>query len=85
VISGSLLKALFSLDAPKLSASNQSESVNHAHKDCADRRGEGHDRGRQTQPCYAAAGRQRLLHPCNTFLKRLADRRPVHAGRFLEQ
>ena len=55
------------------------------HKDCADRRGEGHDRGRQTQPCYAPADRQRLLHPCNTFFKRLADRPCVDAGGFLEQ
>ncbi len=61
------------------------QSVNHAHEDCADRRGEGHDRGRQTQPSDPAAGCQRLLHPCNTFFKRLADRRCVHAGRFLEQ
>ena len=26
------------------------KSVNHAHKDCANRRDEGHDRGRETQP-----------------------------------
>ena len=61
------------------------KSVNHAHEDCADRRREGHDRGRQTQPSDPAAGRQRLLHPCNTFFKRFADRPCVHAGRFLEQ
>jgi hypothetical protein len=61
------------------------QSVNHVHEDCADRRDEGHDRGRETQPSDPAAGRQRLLHPCNTFFKRLADRRSVHAGRFLEQ
>jgi hypothetical protein len=61
------------------------QSVNYAHEDCADRRGEGHDRGRQTQPSDPAADRQRLLHPRNTFFKRLADRPSVHAGRFLEQ
>jgi hypothetical protein len=40
------------------------------HEDCADRRDEGHDRGRQTHPGDPPAGRQRLLHPCNTFFKR---------------
>ena len=50
------------------------QSVNHVHEDCADRRREGHNRGRQTQPSDPAAGRQRLLHPYNTFFKRLADR-----------
>ena len=65
--------------------SNRSYSVDHVHEDCGDRRDEGHDRGRQTQPSDPAAGCQRLLHPCNTFFKRLADCCCVHAGRFLEQ
>ena len=46
------------------------QSVNHVHEDCADRRGEGHRRGRQAQPSDATAGRQRLLHPCNTSLSK---------------
>ena len=61
------------------------KSVNHVHEDCADRRDDGHNRSRQTQPGDPAAGCQRLLHPCNTFFKRLADCCCVHAGRFLEQ
>ena len=69
----------------KIGWTAKSQSVNHVHEDCADCRGEGHDRGRQTQPSDLAAGCQRLLHPCNTFFKCLADRPSVHAGRFLEQ
>ena len=41
------------------------QSVNHAHEDCADRRGEGHDRGRQTQPSDPAAGRH---HPIRDYI-----------------
>ena len=60
-------------------------SVNHVCEDGAERCDEGHDRGRQTHPSDLAAGRQRLLHLCNAFFKRLADRPSVHACRFLEQ
>ena len=49
--------------------------MNHVDEDSTNRRGEGHDRGRQTQPSDPATGRQRLLHSCNTFFKRFADRR----------
>jgi hypothetical protein len=50
-----------------------------------DRRDEGHDRGRQTQPGDPAACRKRFLHPGNTLFEGLAKRCGVHPGRFLER
>ena len=47
------------------------ESVNYVEEDGTNRRGEGHDRGRQTQPSDPATGRQRVLHSYNPFFERL--------------
>ena len=43
------------------------------HEDGVDRRDEGHDRGRQTQPGDPAACRKRFLHPGNTLFEGLAN------------